>query len=159
MVKEKIGPLTDTIGNIVQSKESMCSLMNDYISSVFTIEDINVNLPIVDQLFTGGQPNMLSDINITKKLVSEKLNHIKPNKAGGVDGFGLSLFKGIAESICLPLSIIFRRSLEDSVVPDDWRLANVTAIFKSGDKTEPNNYRSVSLTSQACKIMESILKH
>ena len=61
-----------------QKVKSMCSLMNDYFSSLFTIEDRNVNLPIVDQLFTGGQPNMLSDINITKELVSEKLNHLNP---------------------------------------------------------------------------------
>ena len=68
-------------------------------------------MPIVDQLFTGGQPNMLSDIDITKELVSEKLNHIKSNEAGNVDGLGSSLFKDVTESICLSLNIIFRRSL------------------------------------------------
>jgi len=43
-------------------------------------------------------------------------------------------------------------------VPDDWREANVTPIFKKGEKNDPANYRPVSLTSICCKIMESLLK-
>ena len=37
-----------------------------------------------------------------------------------------------------------------------WRQANVVPIFKKGDKTLPSNYRSVSGTSVAGKLMESI---
>ena len=50
------------------------------------------------------------------------------------------------------------RSLEEGEVPDDWRTANVTSIFKAGSKMSPGNYRPVSLTSIVCKIMESIIR-
>ena len=40
----------------------------------------------------------------------------------------------------------------------DWRNANVIPIHKKGDRTDPGNYRPVSLTSQVCKILESIVK-
>ena len=40
----------------------------------------------------------------------------------------------------------------------DWRSANVTPIHKKGDRTSPSNYRPVSLTSQVCKILESIVR-
>ena len=43
-------------------------------------------------------------------------------------------------------------------VPEDWRIANVTPIFKKGKKTDPSNYRPVSLTSICCKLMEAHLK-
>ena len=43
-------------------------------------------------------------------------------------------------------------------VPADWREANVTPIFKKGDKSDPGNYRPISLTSQVCKILESIIR-
>ena len=33
------------------------------------------------------------------------------------------------------------------VVPQDWRIANVTPIFKKGSKGKPENHRPVSLTS------------
>ncbi|KAF1554115.1 Sodium/glucose cotransporter 4, partial [Eudyptula albosignata] len=42
-------------------------------------------------------------------------------------------------------------------VPDDWRLANVTPIYKKGRKEDPGNYRPVSLTSVLGKIMERFI--
>jgi hypothetical protein len=45
-------------------------------------------------------------------------------------------------------------------VPKDWLVANVTTLFKKGDKSQPINYRPVSLTSVPCKIMEHVIfKH
>jgi hypothetical protein len=43
-------------------------------------------------------------------------------------------------------------------VPDDWKLANVTPIFKKGKRSDPGNYRPVSLTSVCCRILESIIR-
>lgn len=48
--------------------------------------------------------------------------------------------------------------MRNEAVPEDWRVAHVTPIFKKGDKSDPGNYRPVSLTSVFCKIMESILR-
>ena len=53
---------------------------------------------------------------------------------------------------------IYKKSLESSVVPSDWKKANVTAVFKKGDKLMPSNYRPISLTSQVCKVLESIVR-
>ena len=43
-------------------------------------------------------------------------------------------------------------------IPNDWKHAKVTAIFKKGERKKPNNYRPVSLTCIACKVMESIVR-
>ena len=48
-------------------------------------------------------------------------------------------------------------SLQLKQVPSDWKYANVTPIFKKGDKSDPGNYRPISLTSQICKVLESII--
>ncbi|XP_076063509.1 uncharacterized protein LOC143038360 [Oratosquilla oratoria] len=45
-----------------------------------------------------------------------------------------------------------------SKIPVDWKIANITAIFKKGDRSEPENYRPVSLTCVICKLMESIIR-
>ena len=55
--------------------------------------------------------------------------------------------------------MIFNQSLTEGVVPADWKLATVCPIFKKkGSKTEPGNYRPVSLTCILCKIMENLVR-
>jgi len=41
------------------------------------------------------------------------------------------------------------------MIPDDWRSANVSPLYKSDGRTDVVNYRSGSLTSQICKLLES----
>ena len=45
------------------------------------------------------------------------------------------------------------------VLPNDWLSANITPVFKKGDKGNPSNYRPISLTAICCKIMEHIIYH
>jgi ribonucleases P/MRP protein subunit RPP40 len=56
------------------------------------------------------------------------------------------------------LTRVMRASLNEGTVPDDWKNANVTPIFKKGRKSDPGNYRPVSLMSVCCRMMESIIK-
>ena len=44
-------------------------------------------------------------------------------------------------------------------LPDDWLTANVTPIFKKGERANPTNYQPTSLTSICCKLLEHILYH
>jgi hypothetical protein len=55
------------------------------------------------------------------------------------------------------LTIILRQSLITGEIPEDWWQANITAIYKKGDRNQAVNYRPVSLTSICCKTMEHIL--
>ena len=66
--------------------------------------------------------------------------------------------QGLVEELAPALALIFSKSMEEGVVPADWRTANVTPIFKKGARTKPENYRPVSLTSIPCKLIESIVK-
>src|SRR6201995_4516000 len=54
--------------------------------------------------------------------------------------------------------MIYNKSLEDGRVSEEWKAANVTAIFKKGSREEACNYRPVSLTSQVCKVLESFIR-
>ena len=55
--------------------------------------------------------------------------------------------------------MIFTQSLNSGNLPEDWLTANVTPIFKKGDRANPTNYRPISLTSICCKLLEHILYH
>jgi hypothetical protein len=66
--------------------------------------------------------------------------------------------KKLCNELAEPLAKVMRASLRSGEVPEDWRTANVTPIFKKGRKSDPENYRPVSLTSVSCRIMESVVK-
>ena len=83
---------------------------------------------------------------------------MKPNKTGGVDGFNSSFILGMGDAVVEPLKLIYVKTLTSGIIPNDWKNANVTAIFKKGSKKKAENYRPVSLTSHICKCFERILK-
>jgi hypothetical protein len=47
--------------------------------------------------------------------------------------------------------------MDSGIVPNEWKLANITPIYKSGGKLLPTNYRGISLTSVLCKFAERII--
>jgi len=55
------------------------------------------------------------------------------------------------------LTVIFRKSYETGCIPDEWRSAYVTPAFKKGKNCDPSNYRSISLTCVASKLMGHII--
>uniref|UniRef100_A0A8C2UDQ8 Reverse transcriptase domain-containing protein n=1 Tax=Coturnix japonica TaxID=93934 RepID=A0A8C2UDQ8_COTJA len=75
----------------------------------------------------------------------------------GPDEIHPRVLKELVEVITEPFSIIFQCSLLMGKVPEDWRLANVTPIYKNGCKEDLGNYRPVSLTSVLGKVMERII--
>ena len=63
----------------------------------------------------------------------------------------------LADEISDTLADLFNKSLISGEVPQGWKLANVTPIFKKGKKSCVSNYRPVSLRVNLCKVFESIL--
>ena len=78
-------------------------------------------------------------------------------KATGPDQVPARILKEASSEIAPTLKYIFEKSYTTGELPDDWKTANISAIYKEGDKKDPANYRPVSLTSICCKIMEHIL--
>ena len=54
----------------------------------------------------------------------------------------------MASEIAPSLSLVFAASLHQGVVPQDWKLALVTPLFKKGSRKEPTNYQPISLTRE-----------
>ena len=94
---------------------------------------------------------------IQAETVTDLLLHLHCHKSMGPGEIHPRVLRELAEKIAEPLSIIYQRSLLTGEVPEDWRLASVTPIYKKGCREDPGNYRPVSLTSVPGKIMEQIV--
>ena len=75
-------------------------------------------------------------------MVAKKIK--KDNKSPGVDGIPPNLLKEIVEQIITPLTKLFNLSLEEGIIPSEWKEANITPLFKKGSRNKPENYGPVS---------------
>ena len=133
----------------------MTEVLNEYFSSVFTIEDIS-SLPVPFTKFEGNKPEHLRQLFITPEMIAKKIKKMKDNKSPGVDGILPKLLKEIVEQISTQLAKVFNLSLEEGIVPSEWKEANITPLFKKESRNKPENYKPVSLTSVVCKLLISI---
>ncbi|KAK4831549.1 hypothetical protein QYF61_018204 [Mycteria americana] len=94
---------------------------------------------------------------IQGEMVSNLLHHLDTHESMGPDGIHPRVLRKLVEVLTKPLPILYRQSWITREVPGDWRLANVTPIYKKGWKEDLGNYRPVSLTSVPGKVMERII--
>ena len=86
------------------------------------------------------------------------LKSISISASPGPDGVSAYLLSTFADAIAPALCVLWRKSLDSGVMPDDINLAYITPIFKGGDKSVPANYRPVALTNHITKAFEKIIK-
>jgi hypothetical protein len=154
-VKSNIESLRDVDGTLKVDKKDVVEVLNRQFSSVFSREDPSEGLPE----FGKRTEELLCNLSITEDVVQKYLEQLDPYKSQGGDGLNPFVMRHCAESFALPLSLIFKKSIEDGEVPEAWREANVTPIFKKkGSRLVPGNYRPVSLTSVPCKLLEKIVR-
>ena len=118
---------------------------------MFTDEDLN-SIPAIEERPVGSK---LTSFDIHEEEVLKRLVALNPNKSWGPDGFHPRLIEELATVLTGPLTVFFQNTLKEGTLPNDWKEAQVTPLFKKGDKSSPGNYRPVSLTSVVCKVMES----
>jgi hypothetical protein len=153
--KTGIGPLLDENKNVISDNKGMANLLNDYFSSVFTRDDPTQELPQLDQRMINEH---LVNIIITKDDVAKRIDALKLGKSPGPDGISTNILKKLKFSVVDPLQKLYQLSMDTGEIPDDWKIAKVVPIFKKGAKGKPENHRPVSLTSEVCKIEESIVR-
>ena len=131
--------------------KTKAEVLNSQFSSVFNKEEIE-NIPD-----PGESPiPTIGTINITTSGVAKQLSRLKADKAYGPDGISPWFLKENGQEISKVLSNIYQDCIETGTVSIQWKHANVCAIHKKGKKSDLSNYRPVSLTCIATKVLEHI---
>ena len=139
-VQDKVGPQE---GNIITEGFLMAENLNEHFSLVFTRDDITA-LPVPETKFVGRHADDLGQLIVTPKMLANKIRDMKDNKSPGEDRIPPKLLLEIVEQINIPLATMFNLSLEEGIVPLEWKEANIISLFKKGSRNKSENYRPVS---------------
>ena len=147
----KVDPMLMTSDNQVKAE-----LLGNFFSRVFVKEP-----PWTWDLNVEGKPPVTEhlSIEITKEVIRKKINKLNTNKSPGPDKMHPRVVKQLLAEIVNPFYLIFKMSLKTGKVPSAWKLGSISAIYKNkGNKNSVENYRPISLSSIACKILVSIIR-
>ena len=146
-------------GITVTDPENKADLLNNHFHSIFS-QQIPMKLSALCAYFSSifqNNENDMPEIHVTKNGVLKLLKALNISKAAGPDGIRPKVLKELSSQLAPILTLLFKASLHQQSLPDIWKHANVSPIYKKGDKTNPSNYRPVSLTCISCKLLEHII--
>ena len=129
---------------------SKAKALSNQFSSVFTRDSPET----ADTKLEGPSFPTLPDLKIDKNGVELLLRGLNPSKASGPDEIPARMLKMLSTEIAPVLAAIYNQSLDTGYLPEEWTSAWITPVFKKGARSDPANYRPVSLTSIACKLLE-----
>ena len=152
--KSGVSTLKDANGITLCDDMSKAERLGEYFASTYT-ED-NLVLPQVSRKVDDKIE--LNDVDFRSDLVYKHLRNLNVETSSDLDLLPALLFKNLARSLSFPLSLLFSKLFLLSALPDIWKTAVITPIYKKGPSSDASNYRPISLTCIMCKLMESVIK-
>lgn len=150
-IKDTIPCLISNGVNITEPK-NIVNCLNEQFYSVYSSDSA---VFVMEKRTNAVCDQVDFSVYATEKIIQK----LDKGKAIGTDGVSPYVLRECVKSLSFPLSLIFKISFECGKLPIKWKEANVTPIFKNkGKRSEPINYRPISLTSVVCKIMEKLVK-
>ena len=154
-LKFGIGPFMKD-GEIINNPKKKAEMLKEQFESVFSTSPVN------DQSATP-QParvnvSTLQDFTITEEDITNQIKKLRKNAAAGPDNIPAILLKNCGGTIASPICQLWKQSLEEGCIPEILKTGIITPIFKGGDRTKPQNYRPVSLTSHVIKLFENLIR-
>ena len=132
--------------------------INEHFSNVAQV--LAQDIPVVDvnpESYLEPTDSLFSLQIPSVNTVFSFLSKIDEKKATGLDRIPSNLLKMAASIVAPSLTSIFSKSILTGIYPNDWKAAKVTPLFKKGLKSDPNNYRPISVIPVVSKVLEKIV--
>ena len=102
-------------------------------------------------------PKKLTFQTIQTRYISDLLKNCDINKAAGIDDLSDRFLKDGADILTIPITQISNLFIKCSHFRKDCKVAKLKLLYKKGTKTDPKNYRLISLLPIVSKIIEKVI--
>jgi hypothetical protein len=158
--KSTVSPLRDEDGRITNDPQRKAELLQEQYAKVFSNPD-EVN---VAECLSNINPNLdddteLDTFNLTEEDIIKALKELDPYSATPDGDIPARILVSCKEQLAVPLKLMWTKSLEDATIPASLKNQYITPLYKKGNRTDPANYRPVSITSHLIKTFERVLRN
>ena len=140
---------------IFSAAKDKADLLNKHFASKSSLPPDHLRPVLPNNIYETN--SRFSELEIVDKDIIDAMKTMKLSGANGPDNISNRILKETITSICVPLKMLFNKSLNTATFPDKWKEAYVTPVFKSGDRQDKSNYRPISLLSNLGKLLERIV--
>ena len=121
-----------------------------FFKTLLTSKD-GINIP--EDSNTNGE----LDYEITLKQLKEASPILKPGKSNGIDIICNEMIQPLLSQYPEVVRLLFNLILKSGVIIPEWIVGLIVPIHKKGQKSEPSNYRGITLMSCLGKLFMAIL--
>ena len=147
-------PSHEKDGVVYADDTEKANVVNDLFRDQTSLEERNAVLP---KIVPYPVEETLSSITLRPNEVEFIFKSLPVGKASGPDGISYRIIRDIAVEISLPVCSLFNQSLYNGEVPDCFKEAYVSSVFKGGDPTTVCNHRPISFLSNLDKSLERLV--
>ena len=97
------------------------------------------------------------NLNLPAKKVLEVLQFFDISKAAGIDKISGRFLKDGVNILAKPIAKTCSISISSGLFPSDCKIAKLKPLYKKGSKTNPENFRPISLSPLISKVIERIV--
>ena len=157
--RSTIPVLRDDTGRLVTDPKTKAELLQKQYQTVFSDpEHADVARCLESKGLPQGLGTTFSDFSFTEEDIIEALAELDPYSAAPDGDIPARILTACKEQLALPLAMFWKESFSSGQIPEELKVQYITPIYKKGDRTDPANYRPVSLTSHVMKTFERVMR-
>ena len=124
-----------------------------------TIKTLSQKLDPLEDVATptdhSGTKSIMAPFEV--EIVLKGIQRLKGGKAVASDLISNDMIKASGDIIAPVLTFLFNRILKNEYPPDVWGLGIIVPLLKSGESTDVNNYRGITINSCLSKLFMLLL--
>jgi len=145
--------------SIISDPKLIANKFNNFFANVGP--DLAQKIPSVSESFKHflplNNPNSIFLKPTDNLEIRQIILALKNSYSKGHDNLSVNTIKNCCDQLAQPLCMIFNRSIQDGIVPDDLKVAKIIPVYKADDKKIVSNYRPISVLPAFSKILERLM--